>query len=207
MKLFFLLSFIVLSIQSINAQWVEKYNGDILILKSVSADDNNRENAHLLSKQENEEKEFTSIPQNYKTLISIGFGYNFNNSYQNNFIFSFDIIPKISKFFLIDFKIDGIKEGLTYNTLLNIIPEYKLDLTKKSELSGYFGIGPTIFFYPKGHPGLDASITGQVKIEYSFETFFINAELRKPVYFYEDSGHIDLLLSLNFGIKIQNKFK
>lgn len=202
MKLFSLFSFIVFSLQSINAQKVEQYTGDILIFKSVSVNDNNRENVYLLSKTKNEEKEFTSIPENYKTLISIGFGYNRNYNYRNNFIFSFDIIPKISENFLLDFKIDGIKEGLTYNTLINIIPEYKLDLTKKSELSGYFGIGPTIFFYPKGHPGLDASVTGQVKIEYSFETFLINAELRKPVYFYEDSGHIDLLLSLNFGIKI-----
>lgn len=202
MKLFLLFSFIVFSLQSINAQRVEQYTGDILIFKSVSVGDNNREIFHLLSKTKNEEKEFTSIPENYKTLISIGFGYNRNDNYRNNFILSFDIIPKIAKNFLLDIKIDGIKEGLTYNTLLNIIPEYKLDLTKKSELSGYFGIGPTIFFYPKGHPGLDASITGQIKIEYSFETFFINSELRKPVYFYEDSGHIGLILNLNFGIKI-----
>jgi len=202
LKLFLLFSFIVFSLQSINAQRVEQYTGDILIFKSVSVGDNNREIFHLLSKTKNEEKEFTSIPENYKTLISIGFGYNRNDNYRNNFILSFDIIPKIAKNFLLDIKIDGIKEGLTYNTLLNIIPEYKLDLTKKSELSGYFGIGPTIFFYPKGHPGLDASITGQIKIEYSFETFFINSELRKPVYFYEDSGHIGLILNLNFGIKI-----
>lgn len=173
-----------------------------MIFKSVSVFDYNLENVHSQSKEKNEEKEYASISENYKTLISIGFGYNFNNSYQNNFIFSFDFIPKISEKVFLDFKIDGIKQGQSYNTLLNIIPEYKLDLDKNSKFSGYFGIGPTIFFYPKGHPGLDASVTGQVKIEYSFETFLINAELRKPVYFYEDSGHIDLLLSLNFGIKI-----
>jgi len=202
LKIFLLFSFIVFSFQCINAQFIEQYIGDAVIIKSVSVVENNFENVQSQSKEENEEDEYSNISENYKTLISIGFGYNFNTSYQNNFIFSIDIIPKISNSFLLDFKIDGIKDGLTFNTLLNIIPEYKLDLTKKSELSGYFGIGPTIFFYPEGHPGLDASITGQLKIEYSFKSLFMNAELRKPVYFYEDSGHIDLLLGLNFGIKI-----
>lgn len=169
----------------------EQNSTDVVIFKSVSADVNYPEKYHS-----------QSISENYKTLISIGFGYNFNNGYQNNFIFSFDFTPKLSKIIFLDFKIDGIKEGLTYNTLLNIIPEYKLDLSDNSKFSGYFGIGPTLFFYPKGHPGLDASITGQFKIEYSLKTFFMNAELRKPVYFYDDSGHIDFISSLNFGIKL-----
>lgn len=200
--MFLIFSFIFISLQSINAQWTEQYTGDTVIFKSVFAFDNNPENVHSQSNEKNEKKEYANISQNYKTLISFGFGYNWNNSTQNNFLFSFDITPKISKKFFLDFKIDGIKQDQTYNTLFNIIPEYKLDLSENSKFSGYFGIGPTLLFYPKGHPGIDASITGQVKIEYSLKTFFMNAELRKPVYFYEDSGHIDLMLSLNFGIKI-----
>lgn len=202
MKVYLLFSFIVFSLQSINAQFAEQYSGNNSIFKTVSADGDNPENIHSRSAGKKKGKEFVKIQYNYKTLLSIGSGYNFNNGNQNNFIFSVDIIPKLSNNFFLDFKIDALKEGLTYNTLLNIIPEYKTDLAENSNFSGYFGIGPTLFFYPKGHPGLDASVTGQVKIEYSLKAYFINAEVRKPVYFNEDSGHIDLILSFNIGIKI-----
>ncbi len=149
-------------------------------------------------------KENSNLPENYKVLISIGFGNSWKINYNSEFVFSLDIIPKLSKKIFLDFKVDLIKQGQSYNTFINIIPEYKIDFSKSSKFSGYFGIVPTIFFYPKGghSGGLDASITPQVKIEYSLKTFFMNAEIRKPIYFYEDSGHIDLLLSLNFGIKL-----
>ena len=160
------------------------------------------ENVLSQTKEKNEKKEYKDTPENYKTLISIGVGYDWSNNSKSNLIFSFDFIPKISRKVFLDFKIDGIKQGQSYNTLLNIIPEYKLDFDNNSKLSGYFGIGPTIFFYPKGHLGLDASITCQAKIQYSLKSFFMNAEIRKPIFFYEDSGHIDFLLCLNFGIKI-----
>jgi len=42
----------------------------------------------------------------------------------------------------------------------------------------------------------------KAKFEYSIKSFFLNAEIRKPIYFSKDSGHIDLLLGINFGIKI-----
>jgi hypothetical protein len=147
-------------------------------------------------------KENTNVPENYKTLINLGLGYGVNNNDKTNFYFSFDIIPKISKSFFLDFKIDGFKQDQTYNVFLNFIPEYKLNFTEDNKFSAYFGTGPTLFFYPKGHPGIDASITFQLKIEYALNKFFVNTEVRKPLYFSEDSGQLELILNLNFGIKM-----
>lgn len=202
MKVYLLFLFVALSLQNVNAQIAEHYSGDFMNFKSFTSDDSKREKFHSHSKNLNNEKKYKDFAENYKTMISIGSGFNWNSGNRNNFIFSFDFIPKLSRNFFLDFKLDGIKEGLTYNTLLNIIPEYKLYLAEDSKFAGYFGIGPALFFSPKGHPGVDASITTQIKFEYSLKTFFINTELRKPVYFYEDSGHIDFILSINFGIKI-----
>jgi len=79
----------------------------------------------------NEKKGISVNEFNYKTLISVGLGYSltFNSKVKNNFLFSIDLIPKISKQLFVDIKIDAIKQGESYLALLNVIPEYKINLT------------------------------------------------------------------------------
>lgn len=141
---------------------------------------------------------------NNELLFSIGAGYNlnFNSSVGNNFMFSVDIIPRISRKFFLDFKLDAMKKGQSFSTIINIMPGYKITLSNDEMFSIYLGGGFAAFFYPGGHIGLDASAIVQTKLEYNLQRFFLNSEIRKPIFFSKDSGHLDLLLSVNFGIKM-----
>ena len=98
------------------------------------------------NKIENKDK-----PEREKLLISIASGYSLNsaNSGKNNFMFSIDFIPRISNKIFLDFKLDLIKQGQSYNTLFNIIPEYKLNFAEDSEFSGYLEQDRHCFFTPK----------------------------------------------------------
>lgn len=116
-----------------------------------------------------------------------------------NALFTFGITPQFSKHFFLTARIDAHK--MEFHEIIEVLygigPTFGIDFDKRWHFSGS-GI---VTFHTMGERGADFSVIPSLGLEYRItDNFALGTELRKPVYFWHDSGHNQLFLNFNLVI-------